>query len=70
MLDCPEKYTDLVNVVTSCPVCSKQHLEQLLKESEANNQSYQLVRIWQIDYIGLLPLNEGSKFAVVCMDCG
>lgn len=35
----PWKYTDLVNVVTSCPVCSKQHLEQLSKESEAYHWS-------------------------------
>lgn len=28
----PLKYHDLVNVVTMCPLCSKQCLRQLLKE--------------------------------------
>ena len=30
----PSKYSDLVTAVTSCPLCSTQHLMQLLKESE------------------------------------
>ena len=66
------KYSNLVNAVMTCPVCSKQHPRQLPKESGAIHQNSQLVRDWQIDYIDHFPLSEGSKYALSCVDtaCG
>lgn len=60
------KCNDLINAVTACPMCFKQCLRQLTKESEAIHQSSQSVR--NIDYIGTLPLSEGSTYALVCVD--
>lgn len=47
----PLKYSDLVNVVTACSLCSKQYPRQLPKESGAIHYSFQLVRDWQVDYM-------------------
>ena len=64
----PLKYTELVNAVTECPVYSIQCPRQLPNESGTTHQSSQPVRNWKIDYIGPLPLSEGSKYALACMD--
>ena len=64
----PLKYSDLVNAIIAHPVFSKQHSRRLLKESGAIHQSSQQVRDWQIGYIGFLPPNEGSKYALVYMN--
>lgn len=42
----PLKYGDLVNMVPACPMCSKQHPRQVLKDSRAIHQSSQTVRNW------------------------
>lgn len=40
----PLKYSELINAVTACPMCSKQCPRQLPKESGAIHWSPQLVR--------------------------
>lgn len=52
------KYSDLVNVITICHMCAKQHSRQLLRESGVIHQSSQPVKDWHIDYILPLPLTE------------
>ena len=60
------KYSDLVKAITVCLVCSKQYPRP--KEHDASHQSSQLVRDWQINYIGSFPLSEGFQ---ICLDlCG
>ena len=54
----PLKYSDLVNAAIACPLYSKQCPRQLPRESGAIHWHSQLVRDWQIDYIGPLPLSE------------
>ena len=64
----PWKYSDLANAVRACPGCSKLHPGHLPKESGAIHRSSQLVRDWQINYIGSLPPSEVSKYALVGVD--
>lgn len=65
------KYNDLVNVViimtwlmqvTIDPEYSKQYPRQRPKESGATHWSSQLVRDWQMDSNGPLPLSKSSKY--------
>ena len=64
----PLKYSDLVNAVTACPVCSTQCPRQLSKGSGAIHWSSQVVRDWQFDNIHSLLLSKGSKNALVSVD--
>lgn len=64
----PLKYIGLINAVMACPMCSKQGPRPQPKESRAVHWSSQLVRDWPVDYIGPLPLGEGSKYAWICVD--
>lgn len=64
----PLKHNELVNILTEWLVCSKQHSTQVSKESRAMHWSSQPVKDWQIDYVNLLILSKGSKYALVCMD--
>ena len=41
---------------------------QLPKESRAVHWRSQQVRGWKIDYITLLPVSEGSKYTLGCVD--
>lgn len=64
----PLKYSNLVNTVTACPMCSKDCPRHLPKEYRATCQQSQMVREWQVDHIGPLPPSEGSKCALVYGD--
>lgn len=52
----PLQYSDDVNALTVCLVCSKQHLRQLPKVCGAMHRSSQQVRDWQM--IILAPLSD------------
>lgn len=58
------KHNDWVDIVTTHPVCSTQHPEQLPKKSGATYQSCQHVIDRQVDYIGSVPLSVRSKYAL------
>lgn len=59
----PLKYSDLVNAVPTCFVCSKQCLGQLPKGSGAIYRGFQLVRAGKIAYTGSFPLSKDSEYA-------
>lgn len=64
----PLKHSELVNTLTECLVCSKQHSRQVPKEPRAMHWSSQPVKDWQIDYVNLFILSKSSKYALVYMD--
>lgn len=62
------KYSDLLQAVTACPVCSEQLPVQLPKKSGAIHRSSPQVRVWQTDDPGHLPLSDGSKYVLARVD--
>ena len=59
----PLKYSDLLNAVPTCSVCSKQCPGFEPKGSGAIYWSFQLVRDGEITSMGSLPLREDTEYA-------
>lgn len=62
------KYSDLLQAVTACPVCSEQLPVQLPKKYGAIHRSSPQAKVWQTDDPGHLPLNDGSKYVLTRVD--
>lgn len=64
----PLKYSNVVNGVIACHVCSKQRPRQQPKESGAIHQSSQLMKYRPTNYIGPLLPSECFRYVLVCVD--
>ena len=64
----PLTFEDISRAWQECVMCSKKDLHQVPQQHGAIAKGpIPLIR-WQIDYIGPLPVSEGYRYAMTCVD--
>ena len=64
----PMQLSDITQACQDCDSCSKMRPRSLSKTTAHPARENNPLQQWQVDYVGLLPRSEGTRYALTCTD--